>query len=230
MDSNTLSTIDFLLFSYFAFSLKTLREKEARVILDRLIERAYRDAASHVKAENSNRKTFGKRILHGAIDNLVKCNPKSSTPSYDKWHNDLCVKMKSELPCTYGFAQKWVNMTMKYILLICDLRPDLNEITENTPFYDQYYDCIKTYRSDLHAPVDRYIINTVWKNDDVPLPLKDGKKKNRQSKCKNPSEHVIAWSKWDEDAYRVFYQKLRKQHACVIDWEGPAWIESAEGE
>ncbi|MDO9538187.1 MAG: hypothetical protein Q7J68_07700 [Thermoplasmata archaeon] len=47
---------------------------------------------------------------------------KPSQAAFDKWHQESCEKLiryyKGEgLECTYGQAQKWFNMTLKYCWL-----------------------------------------------------------------------------------------------------------------
>jgi hypothetical protein len=118
---------DFLLQTYFG-----TRGDE----LDRFISRAYRDMNRTLHHIAKLPKSDKARILNGA-KNLVKAgindlskknfpvNPMLACQDFDQWHSDLCHALKtyyatelqnlhSEIRLTYGQAQKWVNMTMKY--------------------------------------------------------------------------------------------------------------------
>jgi hypothetical protein len=104
--------------------------------LDRFISRAYRDMNRTLRGIRKLPEEDKARILKGA-KNLVKAgindlsnksfpaNPTLVSREFDQWHTDLCRALKtyystelqnlqSEIRLTYGQAQKWVNMTMKY--------------------------------------------------------------------------------------------------------------------
>jgi hypothetical protein len=70
-----------------------------------------------------------KNLVKAGINNLSKksfpANPTLASQDFDQWHSDLCRALKtyyatelqnlqSKIRLTYGQAQKWVNMTMKY--------------------------------------------------------------------------------------------------------------------
>ena len=229
------SVIDFLVFSTFSFSLYSLQSKEANEILDCIIKRAYRDAASHVKSENTNRKKDGISIISDEINSLIT----GKLEGYDSWHKNLCDRLHNELPCTYGFAQKWVNMTMKYVTLVCDLWDCIGNGAKSK-FVNEYGCVVKQYRADFHAPVDRYIINAARKTSkDISLPLIEdavGNPKEKRTKMdyKNPADHVKSWSSWDEKEYENFHSSLCDYLTTInkkaLEWEGPTWIHAAEGQ
>ena len=103
--------------------------------LDRFISRAYRDMNRTLRGIGKLAAADKARILNGA-KTLVKTavialrnkpfpeNPVQGSRSFDQWHTDLCQALKtyyatelqnvSKIRLTYGQAQKWVNMTMKY--------------------------------------------------------------------------------------------------------------------
>ena len=108
----------------------------------------------------------------------------------------------------YGHAQKWLNMTLKYMWMAGALKDRGN---------------VETY---LHIPVDRYIIKAVLKNEDVYLPLKSGKKQRLSAEV----DDVVAWSTWNFEKYFHFQESVRqlfdgKQLPLV--WENEKWIEFA---
>lgn len=157
--------------------------------------------------------------------------------SFDKWHKKLCdnSKEKSEdsLPFTYGNAQKWVNMTLKYLYLIDCI------CSEVCPDIDCFHS-LQNISAYLHVPVDSYIIEKVWEMemednktgcDKSCLPIKSGKTCKNGSRGKYNSDKVEAWSTWDKKTYENFQDKLRDKDEIddnPIDWEGPAWIEIAK--
>ena len=96
-------------------------------------------------------------------------------------------------------------MTMKYLWLL--------GLLDNT------VDCEK-----LHIPIDSFIIDTMWSEHCVKLPLKCGKK--REKNYAKPSDHVIGWSQWDDEMYEAFRSTLPEKYSLC--WENDAWIEQAE--
>jgi hypothetical protein len=103
--------------------------------LDRFISRAYRDMNRTLRGIGKLADADKARILNGAktlvntavIDLRKKPfpgNPVQGSRDFDQWHTDLCQVLKtyyaselqnvSKIRLTYGQAQKWVNMTMKY--------------------------------------------------------------------------------------------------------------------
>ncbi len=70
-----------------------------------------------------------------------------SKTSYDKWHEELCDKIvdtyaPAGIIFNYGQAQKWVNMTMKYLLLLRNRKA-------------------QSLEKHFHIPIDSYIIEDV---------------------------------------------------------------------
>ena len=96
-------------------------------------------------------------------------------------------------------------MTVKYLWLL--------GLLDNT------VDCEK-----LHIPIDSFIIDTMWSEHCVKLPLKCGKK--REKNYTKPSDHVIGWSQWDDKMYEAFRRTLPEKYSLC--WENDAWIEQAE--
>lgn len=119
---------------------------------------------------------------------------------------------------TYGQAQKWVNMTMKYLYI-------LGYVPEKVvPF--------------LHVPVDDFMLEAVWsanhgedrdkdrlrngmKNPDK-LPFADSKSKSYGS------AKILRWSKWDAKKYEEYQAGIRNalegSDISPIVWEGDAWM------
>lgn len=162
--------------------------------------------------ENSdNARKKSAEILLERIDALNEAS------DFKKWHNEVCEEIKEQYKdvkqnekkfFTYGNAQKWVNMTMKYLWLLGLL--------------DDAFDYKK-----LHIPIDSYIIDIMWKADDynINLPCKS-ENVNREYKYAKPSDYVIGWSRWNDKMYKDFQDSLKGTFS--LDWENDAWIKQAE--
>lgn len=219
---------NFLLFT--AMGINSSSRKEA--VVSAAIDRAFRDASSHVLSidgGNEPKKELGKAVISKALEEL------ESIDDYAKWHDDLCQQLldKEYSPAkehplksiTYGIAQKWVNMTMKYLAVAYYALNEHEACEEYCSFYEW---AVKRHEASLHVPVDRYIIEAAWrKNPDIKLPVDDPSRRVKQ--YKHPADHCTAWSKWSKDDYKQFQEALRdslSQHP--LDWEGSAWIENAD--
>ena len=144
-----------------------------------------------------------------------------SSADFDDWHKKECTRIieKMEKPycCekkllkpnekfTYGQAQKWMNMTLKYLWLL-DLLP--KEIKEES----------------LHVPIDSFILQKLKENN-VPVPGVTGSGEAYYYNGKT-------WSAMDR--YEADYMKLQSKIREIaeesslnpIQWEGPAWMEIA---
>ena len=70
-------------------------------------------------------------------------------------------KGNEEKAFSYGNAQKWVNMTMKYIYI---LHAVYKEKAAKCDFCNTYGDQIDILMCDLDVPVDSYILKSASKN------------------------------------------------------------------
>lgn len=217
----------FLMYAYFGI----ISSDNGKDIVTAAIDRAYRDAASHVLSfagddkkgtAKANARKRATAEIQKAIDKL-----KDGQKIYDTWHRKLLdsliavyknESLKEGYKFTYGIAQKWVNMTMKYLYVIyyfCLMCGD-----EDADFPSNYSDMIHKYTGDFHVPIDGYILTAAEKELGV--------------KCISTT-----WSRIETyDDYFAFQKAVREhQDFCQdpllagqyspIDWEGPAWMEYA---
>lgn len=245
----------FLMYAYFGI-VDNDSDKERT---EKCAQRAYLDVNRTIKFDNSLKESSGKQgdinnyikrqfqekvselIVCGICDKIMPTN--GDRDNFDKEHHLLCwmiidesAKLKYndtkilEDKLKYGQAQKWLNMTLKYMWLI-----GLLDVS-----FTKY----------LHVPVDRYIMeaaagrkrNKGKSTDGIGafLPGKNGKKMERYSK-----ETALSWSKWigvedfDEadkkSDYHGFQYDIRGnldkspvKWESPIEWEGDAWIQVAE--
>lgn len=228
------NAINFLLYSYFEL---TLDDRESK-ISDSAIERAYRDASGRVLSitdESGGNETYkekAKEQLNQQIRNL------SSAIDYDQWLYKTCrelnktykpAKDKNGAPAFhFGHAQKWVNMTMKYLYVIKtifktfdrDIMPWLTVDLEKQ----------------LHIPVDSYIMEAAAANETISVKREKVDFSHGlsillpgSSKDDVPYSSAKPWSKWEESEYERFRAQLEGKilEKSPLDWEGPAWIEIA---
>ena len=228
-DMDGLYATNFLLFTAMGVSEKSCKE----AIVNAAMDRAFRDASSHVLSidgGNEPKRKEGKGAISEALEKLEPFD------DYAEWHDSLCQKLRdndyspgNEHPLkaiTYGIAQKWVNMTMKYLAIAYYA---FNEHESCKDYCDFYERVVKHHEADLHVPVDRYIIEAAWrKSSDIKLPVNDPGK--RTNEYKHPADYCTAWSKWNEEDYKQFQKTLRGAlgREDALDWEGSAWIEAAD--
>jgi hypothetical protein len=126
------------------------------------IKRAYRDMnrtmrefAKDKDKENDreNLRIEWRKALISQIQNLLDKEVFDEQNQFDQWHKETCEKLMAinELhKFTYGQAQKWVNMSLKYLYVMGDVR--VPNIKRNYRFF--------------HIPIDNYIIEGFFKKSD----------------------------------------------------------------
>ena len=165
------------------------------------IRRAYRDFCRTIRDKNnpiiSNLEATFKAtriVINQHISSLLKGNK-----DYDEWHKILCAAIV-EKGYTFGQAQKWVNMTMKYLIVL-----------DYAPVF-KYFDY-------LHVPIDTIVINNAIDNKII-----DEVERERylpwSTSLNNNDDH---------NYYGKFQSKIRRhvedKHISPIEWEFGAWNE-----
>lgn len=149
------------------------------------------------------------KLIMGEIYN-VKVN-RSTQESFDKWHKKTCRKIigcydkvnGSKIIFTYGNAQKWLNMVLKYLWLLVALPNDIKE-------------------ERLHAPIDSYILQKLWnlKAEGVTCSADTFYYKgNSWSKISDYDDYF--------DLQKVIREMAKQGGKTVIEQENEAWIEMA---
>jgi len=160
-------------------------------------------------------------IVHRITCNTVDDDPAlfkiESQNSYNRWHKKTCDEMRSisssEKYCvssylnnkfSYGLAQKWLNITLKNMLV--------------AGLWDAKMRKLKKW---LHVPVDDYVLKGA----------KSSKEPYGLNIPKNELPERGTWSSWDdyEKEYIKFQDLVREETTskgfkCPIDWEFDAWI------
>lgn len=141
---------------------------------------------------------------------------------FDDWHKAKCeeiinfmnnsidksnTKILKKESFTIGQAQKWVNMTLKYLWLLNALPTGVK------PEY-------------LHVPIDSYIIEIAYGNKNKfenALGLLEEKPKDSWSKLSEYEEYFKI-----QEAIRKAIKTNATNETIPIKWESLAWIEVAE--
>ena len=233
--ANNKKLLDFLLYSYFGCS----SEDSEQTVKKKCAYRAYLDLARTVKYVYSSteleKATVGtdahafidirKKRIEAVCYKLIESieGYPNHSGGFDTWHESKCAQIIDRMNApygdgkkgflkarfTYGQAQKWVNMTLKYLWLL-DMLP--NGLSE----------------AELHVPVDSFILEA----------LKETQQFNTEgNKITGSGESYYyngeAWSAISESKN---YKKLRdgirdiakKQGISPIQWEGLAWMDVAK--
>ena len=108
------------------------------------IKRAFLDFSRTLFVKDENRKTLkqtAEKFILSELNKITQIEFNSQT-EFDNFHKTICeklIKIWSEL--TFGQAQKWLNMTLKYWLLFGDSR--IEGIEKNATYF--------------HIPIDSYV-------------------------------------------------------------------------
>ena len=149
--NNRRQAVDFLISCYFG---------QSQDLIDAAINRAYVDMAAHTMKGfgDTKDKTQKKWECRYNSSEIIKVALKKYTSGtcFNEWHEKLVCDIQSvygENTMSYGQAQKWLNMTIKYLYI---LRTILGE-------EDHRLSCVKgflqnTSVSDYYPPVDSYVL------------------------------------------------------------------------
>lgn len=177
-------------------------------------KRAYRDLCRTLKlnkGENgiSHRDNVISEIIELRIKEKLVNSDCMSQGDYDEFHHALCKeiigyysnKKRYVSDFYYGQAQKWINMTMKYLCVIGEERyPRLNRLY---PF--------------LHIPIDSVILGKIIGDFEIESVAVKGKR----VLLKN-----LSWSRIDKDTYdaiqNVLHEKIGENEIPIV-WEFKAW-------
>lgn len=237
---NNINEIDTILYYLFGFVSNDSRDK----ILEQIISKAYGDATMF-KAFNmqidkgwKDQAISVKRDAMDLIKRSLDCFEKLDILSesvFDEWHNSVCGELKEIYKnfkregiesFSYGNAQKLVNMTMKYLYVISKVfQGKCVEIKELLV-------AVEKARCFLHVPIDNKIIDAIWRETNINLPIKENVHPNRRKNYIIPSEYVVGWSKWIDTQYLEIQKELRnfilESDGIPIEWEEVHWIEAAK--
>lgn len=166
------------------------------------------------------KQAFKSDLIKDIKQEVTNLPEKLKEKGFREWHNDLCVKIVKHNPdvddlnvrvlknnLSYGQAQKWVNMTLKYMWLMGLIE-------------DQKQLCV---------PIDNYILRELYGKDMDSFEItEDGdtyKVKQKNGKTAYP------WSKFPDSG---FYYGLDEEIKAIIGdkmplaWENEVWLKSSQ--
>lgn len=133
-------------------------------LIDEAIMRAYRDwnrtAHGLGQINSAAGRNQGKECIEIAVQEVR--NTEFSRLTFDKWHEQKCTELKQkyiealDYEISFGQAQKWLNMTLKYLFAIGD-----NKING-----------IETNYSHFHIPIDNIIQDKLQHYGIAPLTIR----------------------------------------------------------
>lgn len=236
-------TRDFYFYTLFGVPYNIAKELPAKDKIRLCSHRAYADLSrtidysrssswleDHKKTDTAKSFIAQKQAFKENVHNYLatRINQKlfscTSKKDFDEWHKGCCTEIEKKAKesglikegkmFSYGQAQKWVNMTLKYM--------------DISGFWDQGEQQIAELRTFLHVPVDSYILEASA-DCEILLPRADGKKNSTYSVSTSKK-----WSNWDEDDYKAFIgigqvsdSNLRKKISNLPEWEDENWIRIA---
>lgn len=178
-------------------------------------------ANNFIESKNNLIKNIFKNILSPIKTKEGEISFKNS--DFDDWHKAKCEEiinfmnnsidksntkiLNKKEKFTIGQAQKWVNMTLKYLWLLNALPTGVE------PEY-------------LHVPIDSYIIEIAYDNKNKfenALGLLEEKPKKSWSKLSEYEEYFKI-----QEAIREAIKTNATNETIPIKWESLAWIEVAE--
>lgn len=241
------SALNFMLFAYFGITLGD----ESKTIIDGIISRAYRDASGHVlsvKEDNKSYKNDAKEYIECFLDS-IKNN------DFNELHKN-CAKELVTLykdstnegyEFTYGVAQKWLNMSVKYLIIAFKIIESHNESNE---FVQEYKSYISNIEKSCDVPIDDYMLQAVSQTErtqnrietGLDLRIAPNDKYKSKGKVTYGSGNYLKWSNYnfnDEDwlEEKDYYHELQTEiknnitvnsEQSVLDWENETWIQVAK--
>ena len=230
MNQDFKNAMEFLLFSYFGDISDPIMAA---------INRAYVDMASHTLTgfkEDKNKwkcREQASNTIYKKIEELTKLQLKND---FDNWHDKLCEKIIEEykkickdqkeekVELSYGQAQKWVNMTLKYLYIFKSIDKQIgfenlfNDYADyEVEFKKEFFE--KFAIENFYVPIDSYILGHIRKAN------KD--KISSDNKLKTETGDV-AWSKMEQKDYEVVKDLTKTlDEELNIENENHAWIQYA---
>ncbi len=221
--------MDFLLFSYFGIGDENKAE-----ITKLCAKRAYKDLARTVDFKYSTTKLDEMRnqgdadianqferakteLIKNVCDDIekfideLKC---TNTKQFDDWHSEKCKSIINEVNnaglldkklFTYGQAQKWLNMTLKYLWLL-DMLPD--GLSEDS----------------LHVPIDSFILQALKDSYHIKGITGSGETYKYKEKTWSALNDYSEYKKLQDEIKRI----AEEENTSPIAWEGSAWIKVAK--
>lgn len=226
--------VRFLIWTYFNLDGSETKDE----IVNRCIDLAYKDATNQgafnavqnkgVFDTKAAAKHFRVKILNGPAK------------PFDAWHKEMCGdlvdyysvgKEKDPPAFSYGNAQKWLNMTIKYLYIYRALTDALSNLTQGQNEYRAFYDDLYLrFEHNFHIPIDSFIMEAIWPQN---LPssnwIPGANLPQKGPGIYSGTKHT-PWSQFDDIAYNSVQNYIRGQldGRSPMEWENEHWITIAK--
>ena len=217
---------------YFAFGIPI--ESDSEFKKKRCVHKAYLDLCRTLRYKEEQKNSEEKDHFINDVETQIleeiksypselkdTCNMDYLQNDFDIWHWSLTQKLQNILEkykdifvdsktLTVGQAQKWINMTIKYMILM------------------GIEDIAKIPKKDIHIPLDDFILTAAEVNEDISI-LDSFTVKGLGIK-KRSFKNISPWSGIDEyETYMNYQNAVREKcnNKAPIEWERKAWIAEA---
>ena len=203
---------DAIFFMFFGEPLDTIKESNLDNLARVCAQKAYRDVCRTIEYKGlckEGRNGFRETVVDEIVNAVVSLY--SNAKSFEDWHTVLCeniiqkaIEGDEKFSFHWGQAQKWVNMTLKYLRLM-----------------GVRFDSIE---AEMHIPIDSYIIEAAAESSDDDL-VEGIAVKGLGIKL----DWDKTWSRCDDKGkYSTFQGAVReKTDNKQLEWEEKAWMAMA---
>lgn len=161
------------------------------------IDRAYSDMASHTLKGFKDYYEKWECRFEASKEIYNEVFALNDGIDYDDWHKTLCGNIKGKYNCgvelSDGQAQKWVNMTMKYLWVFYLIFKDMGASPEDG--FPNFFENSNNIKK-LHIPLDNYILQYYQKERFL-------------------SRRNTSWSKMEYEDYFDCIDELRNKNKTI---------------
>ena len=195
-----------IFYMFFGITHEYAEKADFKQLSQICVNKAYRDLCRTVKYGEITQKTkdvIKENTTNLFVENITKLNNHEQVKSFTKWHRELCKKITKVHDgglFSVGQAQKWINMTLKYLRMM------------GVNFGE--------FEAQMHIPIDNYIIEAAKEPQNVNL--LDG---IDVQGLDIPWNQDCVWSKCNSYEKYLEYQNAIKDATqnMQLEWEEKAW-------
>ncbi len=188
---------------------------------DDAVRMAYADMARRTlhyvdDVKDSKKEELKKMAVSVFAEHLQTLEDEIKKDNFEGWHKELCEKIRSiynkdgdvlKGELSYGQAQKWVNMFLKY-LYVFDI--SIADSENKKSVLEAISDSVgnKNITEYFHCVIDNKMLDVAKEKLELPKPTK-------------------AWSNWNKEDYKTYQKELREKlqtkNETPFYWELKNW-------
>mgnify|MGYP000926526550 CR=1 FL=1 len=177
------------------------------------------------------------KLIREKIERLFLEN-EVNEEDFQRWHECTCEMIVDDSKSCeviekfhYGHAQKWLNMTLKNMMIVgVEVVNAKHSLEDLASFF--------------HVPIDTLIMRVISREYKIKLPLgKDPslydeyygpltRGENKGKYVYNPGNKFLSWSNWDKEQYiqvqGELQEKIKDENKSPLEWEFAAWIRARD--